>query len=34
MMSRIKASTDTSVTDPANAWKKVNGVYVDNNGKQ
>lgn len=28
-----KASTDTSVTDPANAWKKVNGVYVDNNGK-
>ena len=22
-----KASTDTSVTDPANAWKKVNGVY-------
>ena len=28
-----KASTDTSVTDPANAWKKVIGVYVDNNGK-
>ena len=28
-----KASTDTSVTDPANAWKKVSGVYVDNNGK-
>ncbi len=28
-----KASTDTTTSDPASAWKKVNGVYVDANGK-
>ena len=29
-----KASTDTTTSDPASAWKKVNGVYVDANGKK